>query len=161
MNRGRFLQVGDPEEVYAHPRTAFVADFLGSANVFGARVVGADPPTIEIPGGPVLPLVGAHVPLRVGQEGEFAVRPEALRLDRQGGHPTDAGPQAISGILLTRARVGGLDDLRVRVGELVWRVRSRAPRSEGGPAVGDTVTLFLDPADLIPLVPDDLAEGAP
>ena len=35
MNGGRIEQVGTPEEVYLHPRTRFVASFLGDVNWFG------------------------------------------------------------------------------------------------------------------------------
>ena len=37
MNHGRVEQVGGPEELYERPRTRFVADFLGVANLFRAR----------------------------------------------------------------------------------------------------------------------------
>jgi iron(III) transport system ATP-binding protein len=33
MDRGRIVQVGAPAEIYARPRTAFAADFLGGANL--------------------------------------------------------------------------------------------------------------------------------
>ena len=33
MNRGRLEQVGTPEEVYNHPETKFVADFIGESNI--------------------------------------------------------------------------------------------------------------------------------
>jgi iron(III) transport system ATP-binding protein len=42
MNHGRIEQVGSPEEVYAHPVSAFVANFLGGANILRGRAVGAD-----------------------------------------------------------------------------------------------------------------------
>jgi spermidine/putrescine transport system ATP-binding protein len=32
MNRGRVEQIGSPREIYEHPGTAFVADFIGSLN---------------------------------------------------------------------------------------------------------------------------------
>jgi sulfate transport system ATP-binding protein len=38
MNRGRIEQVGSPREVFEHPATAFVMDFLGRVNVFKGRV---------------------------------------------------------------------------------------------------------------------------
>jgi sulfate transport system ATP-binding protein len=38
MNAGRVEQVGRPQEVYDHPRTPFVYDFLGNANRFRGRV---------------------------------------------------------------------------------------------------------------------------
>lgn len=33
FNEGRIVQVGSPEEIYQRPRTRFVADFVGGANV--------------------------------------------------------------------------------------------------------------------------------
>ncbi len=38
MNNGRIEQVGSPEEVYNHPATAFVYNFLGNVNLFHGRV---------------------------------------------------------------------------------------------------------------------------
>jgi len=42
MDRGRIVQIGSPAEIYEHPRTEFVATFIGESNLFegenGARV---------------------------------------------------------------------------------------------------------------------------
>jgi sulfate transport system ATP-binding protein len=40
MNEGRIEQVGTPEEVYQHPATPFVYNFLGNVNLFHGRVEG-------------------------------------------------------------------------------------------------------------------------
>ncbi|MGD9843752.1 MAG: ABC transporter ATP-binding protein [Variibacter sp.] len=40
MDRGRILQVGTPTEVYDRPRTRFVSEFLGTANLFVGRMAG-------------------------------------------------------------------------------------------------------------------------
>ncbi|WP_299507821.1 ABC transporter ATP-binding protein [uncultured Roseobacter sp.] len=40
MNAGRAEQLGTPEEIYVTPKTSFVADFIGSANVMSGKVVG-------------------------------------------------------------------------------------------------------------------------
>lgn len=42
MNQGRIEQVGRPEEIYRHPATVFVADFIGSANFLEAEVASFD-----------------------------------------------------------------------------------------------------------------------
>ena len=34
MNRGKFVQIGEPEEIYEHPTTRYSAEFIGSVNVF-------------------------------------------------------------------------------------------------------------------------------
>jgi ABC-type Fe3+/spermidine/putrescine transport system ATPase subunit len=33
MNKGKVEQVGTPTEIYEHPRTRFVADFIGEINI--------------------------------------------------------------------------------------------------------------------------------
>src|SRR5207247_6894426 len=38
MNGGRVEQTGSPREIYEHPRTAFVADFIGSLNALDLTI---------------------------------------------------------------------------------------------------------------------------
>ncbi len=33
MNHGRFEQIGTPIEIYNHPKTSYVATFVGNANI--------------------------------------------------------------------------------------------------------------------------------
>ncbi|HEY7580559.1 MAG TPA: ABC transporter ATP-binding protein [Acetobacteraceae bacterium] len=40
MNGGRIEQIGSPEDIYNRPRSRFVADFVGSANLITGRVRG-------------------------------------------------------------------------------------------------------------------------
>ena len=40
MNAGRIEQSGAPEDIYHHPRTSFVADFIGSANLLDGEITG-------------------------------------------------------------------------------------------------------------------------
>ena len=40
MNEGRIEQDGSPEEVFEHPKTSFVMNFLGNVNIFHGRVEG-------------------------------------------------------------------------------------------------------------------------
>src|SRR5205823_1169533 len=41
MNIGVIEQIGSPEDIYHRPKTRFVADFVGSANLIAGRVAGA------------------------------------------------------------------------------------------------------------------------
>jgi iron(III) transport system ATP-binding protein len=43
MLNGRIVQAGTPTEMYGHPRTAFVASFLGKANLIPGMIHGASP----------------------------------------------------------------------------------------------------------------------
>ena len=40
MNGGRIEQIGTPEDIYNRPRSRFVADFVGSANLIAGKVRG-------------------------------------------------------------------------------------------------------------------------
>jgi putative spermidine/putrescine transport system ATP-binding protein len=77
MAGGRIEQIGRPEEIYGAPRTAFVADFIGIANLLDCRVFSASEGLVEWDG------VTLHVPragLRDGERVTVSVRPEKLRI---------------------------------------------------------------------------------
>ncbi len=56
MNVGVIEQIGAPEEIYNRPKSRFVADFVGSANLIKGKVVG--PGAFEAEGGAILRTVG-------------------------------------------------------------------------------------------------------
>ncbi|HSJ28057.1 MAG TPA: ABC transporter ATP-binding protein [Acidimicrobiia bacterium] len=75
MNEGRLLQVGVPEQIYEHPASRFVADFIGEINLLPATVVDAD--TVELLGGH---RVGASTDGEKGSQVTVAIRPERFEL---------------------------------------------------------------------------------
>lgn len=75
MQGGRLEQIGTPSEVYARPRTAFVAQFLGRANVLAGRAEG----TSAITAVGTVQLDG-----QAWGEVQLALRPESLELVRGG-----------------------------------------------------------------------------
>jgi spermidine/putrescine transport system ATP-binding protein len=48
MNRGRFEQIGTPQQLYYEPATAFVAGFVGANNRIAGRAVGVDAELVEL-----------------------------------------------------------------------------------------------------------------
>ncbi|WP_414656866.1 ABC transporter ATP-binding protein [Deinococcus sp. VB343] len=82
MNRGRIEQLGRAEELYERPRTAFVANFLGSSNLIGGQVteVHGGEAVIQTGFGPLRTLHGAG--LSLGQSVTLSIRPEKLRMER-------------------------------------------------------------------------------
>ena len=46
MSRGRIEQIGNPQEIYRAPRTRFVAEFLGSSNIFAGKVSNVSEPMV-------------------------------------------------------------------------------------------------------------------
>jgi iron(III) transport system ATP-binding protein len=81
MNQGVIEQIGPPQEIYTHPRTRFVADFIGRANFASARVleVKDGAATVELFGKPVR-IQKTLIPLAPGQPVTLVMRPEALRV---------------------------------------------------------------------------------
>jgi spermidine/putrescine transport system ATP-binding protein len=75
MNEGSLLQVGRPNEIYEHPQSRFVADFIGEINLLPATVVDAH--TVELAGGH---RVGAETGAPRGSNVTVAIRPERIGL---------------------------------------------------------------------------------
>ncbi len=85
MDRGKVMQVGTPSEIYEFPRSRFVADFVGTTNLFEGTVVetGAGLVTVHC--------AETACDLKVDDLGRFspgqrvwvAVRPEKIRLSKQ------------------------------------------------------------------------------
>ena len=74
MNRGRIEQTGTPEEVFHHPKTEFVMNFLGEVNQFHGRVEGG-----RVRFGSIeLPVPGEHAD---AQEARVFVRPHDVTID--------------------------------------------------------------------------------
>jgi len=48
MNKGRIIQIGKPREVYNHPKTPFVADFIGNSNFYDVCVNQVGSQTVQI-----------------------------------------------------------------------------------------------------------------
>ncbi len=81
MNVGVIEQIGTPEEIYNRPRSRFVADFVGSANLIKGRLTG--PGAFAAEGGTVLRVNAPHAP--TGTETEVAVRTAYIDLEPRAG----------------------------------------------------------------------------
>ncbi len=75
MSRGKIEQIGTPQEIYRAPRTRFVADFLGSSNIFTGQVVesGIDELAVETPQGRLKIGAGAIPRPGVGQTATLTI----------------------------------------------------------------------------------------
>lgn len=102
LDAGRVEQQGPPAELYEHPRTTFVANFLGTSNLIEAEIVDADGPAGEelaarVPGAEStvrLPARRCAVEdVRAGARVLVGVRPEkiALRHADDPGNGADGG----------------------------------------------------------------------
>ena len=90
MNAGQLEQVGNPEEVYYHPTTPFVRDFLGKTFLLPGKVLGISDRQVdvEIPQFSAAPIAIRRSNLSpsadglpgVGQSVMVAIRPEQVEL---------------------------------------------------------------------------------
>jgi multiple sugar transport system ATP-binding protein len=94
LNAGNIEQVGSPGELYNQPRSRFVAGFIGSPamNFVACRLVAAEGGlTVQIPGGPTLPVP----PGRAERYGPYAGREMVLGLRPE--HLTDPSHDGAAG----------------------------------------------------------------
>lgn len=85
MNEGVVQQMGTPTEVYEFPRTRYVADFLGSVNLFEGVVAGssdAEGVVIESDQAGVALHQSSSEKLAAGAKVFVAIRPEKIEISR-------------------------------------------------------------------------------
>lgn len=132
LSRGRIEQVATPEVLYHQPRTRFVADFIGAANLLSGRVVGEISDgmwQVETPVGRFD--VATDVPPDA-RDVELCWRPEHAILGQSG----------IKGTVVNRAFQGHFTDLVVEAGSGLVRVQSLETKAKEG----DTVHVNVPPA---------------
>jgi spermidine/putrescine transport system ATP-binding protein len=105
MNRGRFEQLGDPEQLYERPTTRFVAGFLGVSNLLPGTADGsadgyavvklADETRVRVPSA----LVNGSTSIDIG------VRPEKIRLASRDDAET-AGSNLMRGVIRDASYLG-------------------------------------------------------
>lgn len=91
MNRGHVEQLDEPDRIYSFPKTRFVADFIGTCNLFDGAIarIDGDMMQFEVAG---LGMVKADLPgeARIGRKGTLTLRPEKIRIGTEiGGAPDE------------------------------------------------------------------------
>jgi spermidine/putrescine transport system ATP-binding protein len=136
MSNGRIEQQGDPTELYEHPRTAFVAGFLGVSNLLFGSAVAED--RVRLQGG-----VEVQVPREAlrGRTGtvQIGVRPEKLRL-------ATGEVNSLSGTIAESAYIGVSTQYIVETppGNVTVYVQNDRPGANGV-SPGDRVTVGWSP----------------
>jgi putrescine transport system ATP-binding protein len=114
MDRGKVMQVATPAEVYEAPASRFIADFVGSVNMFEGRVTARDAAGATIDS-------GHGFTIRAENAGEaadgstvwFAVRPEKIRVSSK--PPEDVSANAVEGEIWDIAYLGDMTLYHVRL----------------------------------------------
>lgn len=87
MDKGQIVQIGTPHDVYEHPKNRFVADFIGSVNLFDGRLKEdfADHAVIESEDAGADLVTNRGIGQEVGHAVSLAVRPEKIHIVPPGG----------------------------------------------------------------------------
>jgi len=96
MNHGEIVQVGTPTEIYEYPSSRFVAEFIGSVNMFEGRLVEDEPSYVRIEADDLdQPIYVDHgVSSAPGATVWAAVRPEKIYMSREKPAGNDNWTQA-------------------------------------------------------------------
>jgi spermidine/putrescine transport system ATP-binding protein len=139
MNAGRLEQVGPPAELYDHPASTFVANFLGQSNLLTSRITGTGDGGMATADchGQTIRLAADHIPDGV-RDVFVGVRPEKLRL----GHD---GANRLSGIVTDASFAGVSTQYLV---QMPWGFEVTVVQPNDGSAravVGEAVDISWEP----------------
>ncbi len=160
MNRGEFIQVGSPRQIYENPNCCFAAEFIGSVNMFESTLVTSGP---EV--GSVIRCkdlehdihLDIDVDLDDGMEVTVAIRPEKIYLEKTS--PVDENGQPLkdnytTGVVTEIAYMGDISIYHVKLnsGKVVISTLPNVDRfNKGLPTWDDKVFLSWDPESCVTL----------
>ena len=136
MNKGVVAQMGSPQEIYYHPNSEFVADFIGEANFLKGSFQrqDGDHAILNIEGH------STRVPAKAGMSAwtEYTVvlRPESAALADEGGLPCN---------VVLSCFMGSYQNYHVMVGNTLVKLTDYNPKNKKIYAVGDQCSLVFDP----------------
>ena len=114
MDKGRFVQIGTPTQVYEYPLNRFVADFFGTINIFPGTLsrLDGDAAVIESAdaGAPIR--AGRREDVQVGDAVWVAVRPEKISITKR--PPSTGDVTVLKGVVWDLAYYGNLSLYRVK-----------------------------------------------
>lgn len=87
MQQGRIAQMGTPKEIYYHPNSEFVADFIGEANFINGKVESVEDLHCNVLVGGYAVRIKKYTPMQAGVDCKIVLRPEAGFLSDTGGIP--------------------------------------------------------------------------
>jgi len=143
FERGRCTQLDTPERVYKEPATRYVADFVGSSNIFDGTLHDRDIETFtaRTPIGELPVQRSRGEGLSEGSAVSVIVRPEDIRIADGGGKGVTTGGGIPAEVLAVEYQ-GPLYMVSLRVRDEL--VRASIPKTQRAPAAGERVDLSVD-----------------
>jgi ABC-type Fe3+/spermidine/putrescine transport system ATPase subunit len=140
MRSGRIEQIDAPHEIYRRPATPFVAEFMGTTNLFNGMVDGQG--TLIRAGDLAFAVV--KLPIADGTNITFSLRPEALR-PLIGGQAVPEGWATIAAQLVRFEFLGAMTRIEARLGNGTPLRAALLDHPLDRFRVGDTMSFAYDP----------------
>jgi ABC-type Fe3+/spermidine/putrescine transport system ATPase subunit len=152
MNAGRLQQMGSPEEIYEHPRTLFVAGFIGLSNFITGQVAAQAGDRVRIVADSVELVTQGEGSLQPGQQVTMFIRPNQIEFAGQ-----RTGENVLEAQVGKMTYLGEMTDYRLVLPN-GWDLRLQA-QGRQDLAPGTTVRIWLPPEHCRLIVEPDRAEG--
>jgi putrescine transport system ATP-binding protein len=160
MSEGKILQIGKPEEIYETPNCRFVADFIGSVNLFKGTLEVDEPDHVVIASPECKHYVSHGITGTEGMAVHVAVRPE--KMDIQLNPPSDEERESLAevgfnvaqGEVKDIAYLGSLTTYHVKLdsGMVIKVTHTNAARREAAQLTwGDRVFVWWWGSDVVVL----------
>lgn len=141
MNRGAIEQLGTPQQIYATPRTGYVADFVGSANRVHVRTRPAEGGLVEADLGPAR-ILAIDMRPAAAEEGLLILRPENLQITTRPAEGRQHLPATVRG----RQYLGARTSYRLELAQGLHLVADLHGPGHDAFNPGDAVHLGIEPA---------------
>ena len=137
MKKGVIAQMGSPLNIYYHPNSEFVADFIGECNFLTGTVdaVSEGEARLNVGGHPVT--VSSDSQPGMGEERKIVLRPEAIQIGDTGLLPCTVELSCF---------MGSYQNYHVRVGDTLVKIFDNCPVNKKIYAVGDQAAISFDKA---------------
>ena len=136
MKGGVIAQMGSPTEIYYHPVSEFVADFIGECNFLKGTVQSSagGETVVQLPVGQAAVLTDKQC--SIGDPCEIVVRPEAIQIADEGMLPCEVELSCF---------MGSYQNYHVRVGDTLVKITDNCPVNKKIFHVGDRVFISFSP----------------
>jgi putrescine transport system ATP-binding protein len=113
MDMGKFKQIGTPTEIYEFPESRFVADFIGSANIFEGKVISSKGGKLTVSTDVGEVFASNSRSITEGEKIWLGLRPEKIYLSK--AKPKNIGPNQIKGIVEEIGYLGETSIYKIRL----------------------------------------------
>ena len=135
MKGGVIAQAGTPHDIYYHPVSEFVADFIGECNFLTGTVLDSNMGTVKLDVNGSRVQVMSDLPAERGEERKIVLRPEAVAIGDTGMIPCKVELSCF---------MGSYQNYHVRVGDTLVKISDNCPVNKKIFSEGDSAFISFD-----------------